>query len=53
MAGASFLGGTPVYATKEADAYGHVGGRALIDGFAEAFGEAFDASIATVTNVIE
>ena len=34
MAGASFLGGTPVYATKEADAYGHVGGgRALIDGF--------------------
>ena len=35
MAGASFLGCTPVYATKEADAYGHVGGgRALIDGFA-------------------
>lgn len=54
MAGASFLPGTPVYATKEADAYGHAGGgKALIDNFAAVFGDAFDASIATVTNVIE
>lgn len=54
MAGASFLAGTPVYATWEADEYGHAGGgRALIDGFAGTFGDAFDGSIATVTNVIE
>lgn len=54
MAGASFLAGTPVFATKEADAYGHAGGgKALIDGFAETFGAAFDGSIAHVTNIIE
>ena len=54
MAGASFLAGTPVYATAEADAYGHTGGgKALIDNFTAAFGEAFDASIPQVTNVIE
>lgn len=54
MAGATFLAGTPVYATKEADAYGHEGGgKALIDGFTQAFGEAFDSSIPQVTNCIE
>ncbi len=54
MAGATFLPGTPVYATVEADAYGHAGGgKALIDNFAAAFGDAFDASIPEVTNVIE
>lgn len=54
MAGATFLAGTPVYATAEADAYGHSGGgRALIDNFATVFGDAFDASLPTVTSVIE
>ena len=54
MAGATFLAGTPVYATREADEYGHTGGgRALIDGFTAAFGEAFDNSIPDVTNYIE
>lgn len=54
MAGASFLAGTPVYATKEADAYGHVGGgKTLIDNFTQVFGDAFDSSIPQVTNIIE
>lgn len=54
MAGATFLAGTPVYATKEADEYGHNGGgKALIDNFTAAFGDAFDSSIPTVTNLIE
>lgn len=54
MAGATFLEGTPVYATHEADAYGHTGGgKALIDSFATAFGEAFDASLPQVSNFIE
>lgn len=54
MAGATFLPDTPVYATKEADVYGHEGGgKALIDGFAQAFGDAFDASIPQVANYIE
>lgn len=54
MAGASFMKGTPVYAAAEADTYGHEGGgKALIDGFVQAFGDAFDGSIATVTNTIE
>lgn len=54
MAGATFLPNVPVYATAEADTYGHEGGgKALIDGFAQAFGEAFDASIPQVTNRIE
>ncbi len=54
MAGATFLPGTPVYATREADEYGHTGGgKALIDNFTAAFGDAFDSSIATVTNVVE
>lgn len=54
MAGASFLAGMPVFATREADEYGHEGGgKALIDGFAETFGEAFDSSIVDVTTIIE
>lgn len=54
MAGASFMPDTPVYATKEADEYGHVGGgKALIEGFATAFGDVFDNSIAATTNFIE
>lgn len=54
MAGATFLPGTPVYATREADEYGHNGGgKALIDGFTAAFGDAFDNTIPDVTNVIE
>lgn len=54
MAGATFLAGTSIYATASADAYGHEGGgRALIDNFASAFGDAFDSSIPTVTNVVE
>lgn len=54
MAGSSFLAGTPVYATREADAYAHEGGgKALVDNFATVFGEAFDRSVAEVTNLIE
>ncbi len=54
MAGASFLPDVPVYATASADAYGHEGdGKALVDGFAAAFGDVFDSSLPTVTNVLE
>ena len=54
MAGATFLAGTPVYATKSTDDYGHNGGgKGLIDNFTAAFGEAFDGSICTVTNIID
>lgn len=54
MAGASFLPGTPVYATANADEYGHSGGgSALINQFADSFGNVFDSSVFTVTNTIE
>jgi hypothetical protein len=54
MAGGTFLPDVPVYATKEADEYGHSGGgKALVDDFAGAFGNAFDTSIHTVTDTIE
>ncbi len=54
MAGASFLTGAPVYSTKNAYAYGHTGGgKALIESFKGAFGELFDPSVFTVTNIIE
>ena len=54
MAGASFLPGVPVYATANADDYGHNGGGAgLIKNFTGAFGAIFDSSIFTVTNTIE
>lgn len=53
MAGASFLPDVPVYATANAEEYGHHGGGAgLIQNFASAFGESFDSSIFTVTNTI-
>ncbi len=53
MAGASFLPGVPVYATANADDYGHNGGGAgLIQKFTGAFGEIFDASTFTVTNTV-
>ena len=53
MAGATFLSGVPVYATVNADDYGHNGGGAgLIRNFTGAFGSAFDASTFTVTNTI-
>ena len=54
MAGASFLPVIPVYATANADDYGHNGGGAeLIKNFTGTFGEIFDHSIFTVTNIIE
>lgn len=54
MAGATFLPGVPVYATANADDYGHNGGGAgLINNFTGAFGEIFDNSIFAVTNIIE
>ena len=54
MAGATFLPGTPIYSTKEADEYGHAGGgKALIDNFTVAFGDSFDSSIPDVTDYIE
>ena len=54
MAGAGFMPDIPVFATKEADDYGHAGGgKALIDNFAQTFGDAFDSSIAQVTNHID
>ena len=54
MAGATFLPDAPVYSTKEADEYGHTGGgKALIDNFTAAFGDAFDNSIPDVTDYIE
>lgn len=54
MAGATFLPGVPVYATASANRYGHEGGgKALIDNFTAAFGDAFDSSLPTVTHVLE
>ncbi|MDV0446351.1 hypothetical protein MsAg5_01810 [Methanosarcinaceae archaeon Ag5] len=54
MAGATFLPNVPVYATKNADEYGHTGGgKALIDNFAGAFGPIFDPSIPAVTHYLK
>lgn len=54
MAGATFLPGVPVYATANADEYGHNGGGAeIVKSFADTFGEIFDSSIFTVTNIID
>lgn len=54
MAGGTFLKDTPKYATKNADTYGHMGGgKALIDNFTVAFGEAFDKNIHDVTDYID
>ena len=52
-AGATFLPGVPKYATQNAVDYSaQGGGKALIDGFAAAFGDAFDASIHPVDNIL-
>ena len=52
-AGATFLPDVPKYATENAVEYSaQGGGRALINNFTAAFGEAFDSSVHTVTNVI-
>lgn len=54
MAGASFLPQAKRYATRQADHYGHQGGgKALIDGFAQGFGEVFDSGVYTVTDYLE
>lgn len=53
LAGGNFLPGARKYATANALAYGTAGGgRALIDGFAAAFGADFDSSLHAVTDVI-
>lgn len=53
LAGGSFLPDARKYATANAVAYGTAGGgRVLIDGFAAAFGAAFDPSLHAVTDVI-
>jgi hypothetical protein len=46
MAGGTFLTDVPVYATEKADEYGHSGGgKAMVDGFTDVFGDTFDRSI--------
>ncbi len=52
-AGATFLPEVPKYATENAVAYSeNGGGRALINNFTAAFGEAFDNSVHKVTNLL-
>ena len=52
-AGATFLPGTPKYATQSAADYSaQGGGKALIDGFAAAFGAAFDPSIHRADHIL-
>src|SRR5699024_11220245 len=52
-AGASFLPDVPKYATANAVEYSaNGGGKALVEGFAQAVGSAFDRSIHKVTQVI-
>ena len=53
-AGASFMPDVPKYATQNAVDYSaNGGGKALINNFTNAFGDAFDKSVHKVTNVIE
>ena len=53
-AGATFLPDVPKYATQNAVDYSeNGGGKALIESFTNAFGEAFDNSIHKITDVIE
>ena len=53
-AGGTFLPSVAKYATQNAIAYSQSGGgKALIDNFASAFGNAFDSSIHKITNVVE
>lgn len=52
-AGATFLPEVPKYATPNAVDYSaNGGGKALIENFANAFGEIFDSSIHKITNVV-
>jgi hypothetical protein len=52
-AGATFLPEVPKYATQNAIDYSeNGGGKALIENFSNAFGEAFDSSIHKVTNTV-
>lgn len=52
-AGGSFLQGVPKYATENAKQYSeNGGGKALIDNFANAFGDIFDNSIHVVNNIV-
>lgn len=52
-AGGTFLPEVPKYATQNAIDYSaNGGGKGLIDGFIQAFGEAFDGSVHKITNVI-
>ncbi len=53
-AGASFLPGVPRYASKNAVEYSeNGGGKALINNFTAAFGQAFDNSVHQITDIIE
>lgn len=52
-AGAGLLPGVPRYATENAKEYSEKGGgKALIDNFAGAFGDAFDSSVHKITDII-
>lgn len=54
LAGGTFMPEVPVYETVEADAYGRTGGgKALIDNFTAAFGDAFDSSLPKESTIIE
>ncbi|MDR0887645.1 MAG: hypothetical protein LBM39_00460 [Candidatus Methanoplasma sp.] len=54
MAGGTFFPSVPVYATKNADVFGHSGkGKEMVDEFTGAFGKAFDSSIHKVKTVID
>lgn len=53
-AGGSFLPDVPKYSTLKAKEYGEQGGgKALIDNFANAFGEIFDKKLHKITQIIE
>lgn len=53
MAGGNMFPGTKVFATENADQYGHTGGgKQLIDSFSDAFGQNFDNTIFTVTDFL-
>lgn len=53
-AGGSFLPNVAKYATENAKAYGeNGGGKALIDNFANAFGDVFDKRLHDITNILQ
>ena len=53
-AGGTFLPGAPKYATENAVAFSQTGGgKALIDGFAQAFSDSFDSSVHPIDHVVE